>query len=204
MDHFFIKRVRLCLAEIFNFAGFTQIVFPEIYDFISGPENNLETAYHEAGHAVANHFLRYGLPLRRLQLRPDPEYVGQGTRAQCVYDKVKALDLAHQKEILKAYAIVCMASFPAVEVAFGSSLKPKGTARDVEEAIQLIREVYGDLSGVDQVLEQIKTRARDIIVKHKEKLHQLAQELIRRKRLSATDVEQILGPRDEAVLEPAF
>ena len=169
-----------------------------------GQANNRETAYHEAGHALANHFLRASLPLVEVTLRPSAVFQAWGVRAHCQYRRIA--DPLNKVEHLKARAVVCMASFPAVQIAFGPALQAKGVSMDLQQGLQFLRDAHRDLSdeNVVRLLAMARWRADNIVFKHQEKLHVLAAALLKRKTLSGAQVEEILGPRTEAILEPAF
>ena len=144
---------------------------------------------HEIGHAVyALQFPKY-IQLTRTYLVADP---GSHNGAFTEFNFIERADDFRQTVVLVG---MNLAGEVGEEILGGASVNGTGSNDRTEAAKLATRLLDGKTANVPLVLAATKELARDILAPHAADLRRLADELYRRKKLTAQDVRQILNER---------
>jgi AFG3 family protein len=188
---------------------------------IISPEEKRIVAYHEAGHAVAGWFLEHADPLVKVsivprgvaalgyaQYLPKEQFLYQteqlldemsmtfGGRAaeEIIFDKISTGALSDLERITKmAYSIVTV---------YGMN-KEIGNMSfyDSKQADYTFNKPYSDATAeridkeVKRIIDKAYERTKDLLIKHREKLEIIAQELLEKEILFQSDLERLIGKR---------
>ncbi len=158
------------------------------------------TAYHEAGHAVAQH--AFGRALDRVTILPDPETLSGGamhTREIVPPNLVGRGEPATftnaEIEEVERTVIVMLAGGIAERLA--GDYAPGG-ARGDQEAIAELLPLLAKVRGVeeDAYIREVTSKAGEFVLANRAAIKLLAEELLRRETLSGAEVARLLsGPR---------
>ncbi|MEY3412518.1 MAG: hypothetical protein RIQ70_1206, partial [Bacteroidota bacterium] len=188
---------------------------------IISPNEKRIVAYHEAGHAVAGWFLEYADPLVKVSIVPrgvaalgyaqylpkeqflytieqltDEMCMTLGGRAaeEIIFGKISTGALSDLERITKlAYSMVTVyglnekignVSFYDSKQSDYSFTKPysEDTAKTID-------------SEVRRIIAEAYTRTKELLLKHKDQLEILAQELLAKEILFQSDLEKLIGKR---------
>ena len=156
-----------------------------------------DTAYHEAGHAVA--ILARGLSVELVTIIP-----GEGFNGVCYHPSVYGYYTASktvQRQIARDIIVVCYAGLPAARL-----LDPKasesGARQDEIDAFNLSREFQvfpKRISCVDDdnhnaYLNKLKKEAERLVKRNQRAIGALAEELLKKKTMNQQQAEKVVGP----------
>jgi ATP-dependent Zn protease len=187
----YAKRI---LRELFNPLGIPGALVPAYGDFLT--EDREQLVYHEAGHTVVCHFLQHSSDIRTVTVHPTMSFL----QSDCLFTTPAKSDT----ESHKAEIVVCMAGSAGVKILRGKDYKPFGLKGDIELAKESIRKVYGEnlpVAEVEKILAEGEERAYEILSKHESLFHKVAAALSEKRTLFIEDVENILGAKNQSVLE---
>ncbi len=186
------------------------------------PEEKRIVAYHEAGHAIAGWFLEHTDPVVKVsivprgfaalgyaQYLPEERYLytrealmdrmvmamGGRVAEELVFGKISTGAQNDLERITKlAYAMVVDygMSEELGYISFNLSNRADGPFFDKPYSEDTARRIDEE---VHRIIEEVRSRAREILTMHREKLEALAQALLKKEVLTARDLEEILGPR---------
>lgn len=183
------------LLAAFNPMGIPGALIPAYGDLFA--EDREKTIYHEAGHTIVNHFLEHSPKAVKVCVRPNLYFLPQD---RLLVDTKNF----HGENANKAYIVVCMGGLAGVKMLRGKDYEVTGHEDDIKFAIMAIREIHGaDLKRdeIKKILKAAEQRAFEILEKHVDKFYALAAALSEKRTLYAQDIENILGAREQSVLE---
>jgi cell division protease FtsH len=195
------------------------------------PEEKATIAYHESGHAVCSWLLEHASPLVKVTIVPRGRSLGAawylpeerqitttdqildemcaalGGRAaeEVVFGKISTGALSDLEKITKqAYAMVSVYGLNKKignRSYYDSQGESQFTKPYSEETARVIDE------EVSKIIEKAYERAKDLLMRNKEKLDSLAKRLLDKEVIFKDDLEQILGvrpwrDRQEPVVQP--
>ena len=204
----------------FNYALDRVIGGLEKKNKLISPEEKEIIAYHEAGHTICGWFLEHAFPLVKVtivprgvaalgyaQYLPKDQYLYRteqlldemtaifGGRAaeEIVFNKISTGAANDLERVTKtAYAMVSVYGMndSVGQISFHD---PQGQYQ--------FQKPYSDSTAnmideeVRKLLESQYQRAKDLLIKHRDKLELLARELLEKEVLLKSDVEKLIGPR---------
>ncbi|MGL4394099.1 MAG: ATP-dependent zinc metalloprotease FtsH [Brevinema sp.] len=213
----------------FEFAKDKVMMGPERKSMAMSDEDKLTTAYHEAGHAVAGHYLTLVDPVHKVTIIPRGQALGV-TFFLPQNDKYSYI-----KKKVEENIIMALAGRAAEEIMFGKEYVSAGARGDIEHVTRYARSMvcewgmsdllgpvqYGESEGpvflakdlsskktysektheiIDDEIKRIITtgyeKSLEMLQKHKDKLIELAEELLEKETLDAHEVIEILGEVD--------
>jgi hypothetical protein len=142
------------------------------------------TAYHEAGHAVAD--MRFGFGCGRVTIIANPEENSAGTELSMDYGDADD----HDEATTKNHVIVLLAGHEALveHDATATEDAALGASADFEEAKGLLRRI-----GLEEDLRPWLVQARNFVRKEWQAIEVLARELLEVNTLDDAEVECILA-----------
>jgi cell division protease FtsH len=189
---------------------------------IISPEEKEIVAYHESGHAITGWFLRYTDPVLKVSIIPRglaalgyaqylPEerylYTSEGlfdrmvmmmggrVAEEIVFGRVSTGAQNDLERITKmAYAMVTdygmsdRLGYLSFNLS-GHRDEPVFDKPYSEETARIIDEEVGS------IIEEVRGKARELLMEKHEELEALAKALLNKEVMSATEIEEILGPR---------
>lgn len=197
------------------------------------PNEKSTIAYHESGHAIVSWLLEHASPLVKVTIVPRGRSLGaawylpeerQLTTTEQIFDemcaalggraaeeiamgKISTGALSDLEKVTKqAYAMVTVYGLNKKignRSYYDSSGESQFTKPYSEDTAKVIDE------EVSKIIEKAYERAKDILMKNKEKLDQLAKKLLDKEVIFKDDLEEILGSRpygdsSGSPLQPAF
>ncbi len=186
------------------------------------PEEKQIVAYHEAGHAIAGWFLEHTDPVVKVsivprglaalgyaQYLPEERYLytrealmdrmimamGGRVAEEIVFGHISTGAQNDLERITKlAYAMVVDYGMSEAlgYISFNLSNRSDGPFFDKPYSEETARRIDEE---VHRIIQEVRERAREILMTHREKLEALAQALLKKEVLTARDLEAILGPR---------
>ena len=197
---------------------------PERKTLVMSEHDKLVTAYHEAGHAIVGHVLTHADPIHKVSIvarsrslgltftLPEDRY--NHSRSQLRDSMAMALGGRTAEEIVFSEPttgaendiekVTRIARAMVTEYGMSDTLGPQQLGqRDGE--VFLGREFghqpnYSEevAAAIDRevgaLIEEAHTRARAVLVHHRDVLDRMAQELVEKETLDTMDLEEILGP----------
>jgi len=197
------------------------------------PNEKSTIAYHESGHAMVSWLLEHASPLVKVTIVPRGRSLGaawylpeerQLTTTEQIFDemcaalggraaeeiamgKISTGALSDLEKVTKqAYAMVTVYGLNkriGNRSYYDSSGENQFTKPYSEDTAKVIDE------EVSKIIEKAYERAKDILMKHKEKLDALAKKLLDKEVIFKDDLEEILGARpwgdsSASIVQPAF
>jgi cell division protease FtsH len=172
------------------------------------------TAYHEAGHALVGYFLPEHSPIYKVTIAPRGPSLGH-TNFQPLQDS-----FTHSKIELENIITSNLGGRIAEELVFGKNNTTIGAENDLHNATKIAYNMvtkwgYSDKLGlvyyadqdlalksrenidaeVNLILQKSYKRALELLTKHKDKLHKLANALLEQETLDHQQVSEILGAK---------
>jgi hypothetical protein len=163
------------------------------------------TAYHEAGHAVAN--VALGLAINKVSIIPGEDHHGLDYTGICVspgvldYHYPSAGVVREQRAVARAHIVACYAGMAAQRLV-DPHRPDEHAAGDEENAMELSR-LFGVFPrGCSRVgdeahlryLDKLRAEARRLVRKHWRAVAELAEELLQCEVLSGPEAEKIIRP----------
>ncbi len=187
---------------------------------IISPEEKEVIAYHEAGHAVAGWFLEYAHPLVKVtivprgvaalgyaQYLPKEKYLtvkeeliddmcmslGGRVAEEIFFNKVSTGALSDLQQVTKiAYAMVTTYGMSAV-VGNVSFYDPKNDGAFQKPYSEETGKMIDD--EVRDIIQKALDRTRALLMKHKDEVQKIAEQLLDTEVLYKEDLERLIGPR---------
>lgn len=182
---------------------------------VIAPEVRKLTAYHEGGHAIVAYFTQGAHPIHKATIMPRGQALGM------VHQLPKKDQVSVSMMQMQAELDVCMGGRVAEEIIFGTDNVTGGASSDIQRATQVAEQMvttYGmsnkvgpvyyshehraelspeTRSAIDsevrRLLEESRSRAKEVLTKHTGKLHKLANLLLEEETLSGTQIEALLS-----------
>ncbi|MDP2435792.1 MAG: AAA family ATPase, partial [archaeon] len=176
-------------------------------------EDKLQTATHEAGHAIVAYFTKGANPIRKITIVP------RG-RAAGFVDQIPGEETEHMtKEELLAKMAICMGGRVSEELAFGKDRVSTGASNDIQQATRiatLMVQKFGmsDVVGpryidtekgdkpsaeadeeISRLLREQYAYAQKVLKKYQPEVTILAQALCDRETVLGTELEDLLGTK---------
>jgi cell division protease FtsH len=206
---------KMVTMKDFDYAKDRVLMGAERKSMVMKEEEKKLTAYHEAGHAIVTVFSAASDPIHKATIMPRGAALGMVMRLP----EDDKLSVTYEK--LKADLAVAMGGRVAEEIIFGAQKITTGASSDIEQATKIskmmvtrwgmckaIGPVMHEMSQEDfisndkanlideevkKLVEEGYDTAKIIIKKHIEKLHLLAESLIKYETLSGTEVKEIIA-----------
>lgn len=172
-------------------------------------EDKRTTSYHEAGHAITSYFLKTQDEVERISIIP------RGFSAGHTMFKPKSDNSHLSRQYLEDQICVMLGGRAAEEIFCGQT--HSGVSNDIKRATEIARKMvsewamdesslsYKGLSNcaeetkrivdfkTDDVLSAAYNKARDILIKNKNKLNEVAEILIQKEKISGNEFKQIMS-----------
>lgn len=158
--------------------------------------DEMETAYHEAGHAVAA--LRLGLDFDGASIEPDHEAASLGRVAHA--QVFTHLPTDHTEEdatrAVEDVVVMALAGLPAQRLV-NKDCDPRGAASDEADAAELLAR-YGNPAR----LPALRERARQLVLDNRVEVYRVAKVLQALETIDAIDVEAAVNNKPISKLTP--
>lgn len=153
----------------------------------------IATAYHEAGHAVASHVLKYAPKTKKLTIEPEPEFGNLGHALAFFMPSLKP-DLEDDLKTmarLEARVIVLLAG-PESERKYTGRYNNAGAAGDHADAADYALRMDSNSTCMAAHREYCRQRAIQLVDHQWKMIEKLAEALLEHKTLNGKQVRAIL------------
>ncbi|KAK1320753.1 hypothetical protein QJS10_CPA03g00191 [Acorus calamus] len=210
-----VEGVEKITATQLEFAKDRIVMGTERKTMYISEESKKLTAYHESGHAIVAYNTDGALPIHKATIMPRGSALGMVTQLP------SNDETSISKKQLLARLDVCMGGRVAEELIFGREQITTGASSDIHSATELAHYMVSSCGMSDAIgpvfvrerpssemqsridaevvklLREAYDRVKNLLKKHENALHALANALLEYETLNADEVKQILNPYQE-------
>lgn len=147
------------------------------------------TAYHEAGHALMAELC--GQQITHVEIVGDSEHAGTTEALRLLSDPDEGADLRASREAVECRLKCVLAGIVAESMVSGRP-RSDDTSGDLDLAVRLAMKLVDDCEDVLPLLEDVGAELEAELGRRWSAVELLAGELLERKRLSGSEVRQLL------------
>ncbi|KAK1274958.1 hypothetical protein QJS04_geneDACA011080 [Acorus gramineus] len=210
-----VEGIEKITATQLEFAKDRIVMGTERKTMYISEESKKLTAYHESGHAIVAYNTDGALPIHKATIMPRGSALGMVTQLP------SNDETSISKKQLLARLDVCMGGRVAEELIFGREQITTGASSDIHSATELAHYMVSSCGMSDAIgpvfvrerpssemqsridaevvklLREAYDRVKNLVKKHENALHALANALLEYETLNADEIKQILNPYRE-------